>query len=230
MYGAEPPVVKRGPWGLEWHSAVIAFLNILLLATFTALGTFVAIRAPFITWGVPILPGADEMVHWRGLVAGLCTITLQVPLVWLSGIVLGSWKGLAAQAAMLVVGLAGLPIFLEGGGPTYVFKPTFGYLLGFLPAAWIAGHFARRGPVAAFSGMVLGQLSMWVFGVTWQVAASKPGGLLDLSLWARSWAGVLQLAPTYFMLMAGVAVAMGVGTAVRRSFQHESGEASERAV
>lgn len=218
MYGSAPPVVKRGPWALEWHPAVIALLNILLLATFTALGTFVAIRAPFITWGVPVLPGAEEMVHWRGLVAGLCTLTLQVPMVWLSGLALGPWYGLASQAVMLLVGLAGLPIFLEGGGPAYVLKPTFGYLLGFLPAAWIAGRFAGKGPAGAFTGMVLGQLAMWLLGVTWQIAATQPGGFLDPSVWARSWAGVLQLAPTYFLFMAVIAIALGVGTLVKRSF------------
>lgn len=205
---------------------MIALLNVLLLATFTALGTFVAIQVPFVTWGVPILPGAEEMVHWRGLVAGLCSITLQVPFVWLSGVALGPWHGMAAQGVMLIVGLAGLPIFLEGGGPGYVLKPTFGYLLGFLPAAWLAGRFARKGPAAAFSGMVLGQVAMWTVGVTWQIVATQPGSILDGSIWGRSWAGVLQLAPTYFLLMCGIAAVLAIGGAIKRSFQHGDEEAA----
>lgn len=226
MYGSATMVVKRGGTGLEWHPAVIALLNILLMATFTALGTFVAIRAPFVTWGVPLLPGAEELVHWRGLIAGLCTITLQVPMVWLSGLALGPWQGMAAQAVLLVVGLSGLPIFLEGGGLDYLQKPTFGYLLGFLPAACVAGLFARKGPAAAFAGMALGQVAMWAVGVPWQVVATRPGGFLDGSVWSRSWAGVLQIAPTYAVLMLGIALALGVGNAILRSIRPSAEPAS----
>jgi biotin transport system substrate-specific component len=197
---------------------VISLLNILLMATFTALGTFVAIRAPFLTWGVPVLPGAEEYAHWKGLVAGLCTITLQVPFVWLTGVFLRPWHAAMAQAVMVAVGLAGLPIFLEGGGPDYALKPTFGYLLGFIPAAWLVARFAPRGPAGAFLGMIVGQTTMWLVGVAWQVGATRSGGLLDGMLWARSWAGVLQLVPTYLLLMAAITVVLGVVGTVKRLF------------
>ncbi len=191
------------------------------MATFTALGTFVAIRVPFITWGVPVVPGAEELGHWKGLVVGLCTITLQVPFVWVSGLVLGPWQGMAAQAVMLAIGLAGLPIFIDGGGPGYVLRPTFGYLLGFLPAAWLAGRLAGRGPVGAFLGMLLGQAVLWTIGVAWQVVVTQPGAWLDGTLWRRSWAGALQLGPTYVMLMATLAVAAGLVGALRSAFQQQ---------
>jgi len=209
---------------------LIALLNILLMATFTALGTFVAVRVPFLTWGVPVVPAAEELVHWRGLVAGLCTITLQVPFVWASGALLGPWQGMAAQAAVLVVGVAGLPIFLEGGGPGYVLRPSFGYLLGFLPAAFFAGLFVRKGPIGAFLGMVLGQLAMWAVGVTWQVGATRPPAWLDVTTWQRSWAGALQLAPTYLMLMAALALAIGIFAAARQAFQSAFQQQREGAV
>lgn len=38
-----------------------------------------------------------------------------------------------AVVLYLVAGLAGLPIFAFGAGLTYVFEPSFGYLLGLLP-------------------------------------------------------------------------------------------------
>jgi biotin transport system substrate-specific component len=40
-----------------------------------------------------------------------------------------AWR---AVLAYLICGLAGLPVFALGGGPWYVFSPTFGYLMGFL--------------------------------------------------------------------------------------------------
>ncbi len=41
--------------------------------------------------------------------------------------------------AYVFMGLAGLPLFSGGGGPAYIFSPTFGYLIGFLAAAIISG-------------------------------------------------------------------------------------------
>lgn len=184
---------------------MIAFLNLLFVATFTALGTFVAVRLPFLTWGVPILPDAQEIVHWKGLVFGWCTLNLQIPGVWLAGLLLGPRLGATSQMVVLAVGLAGLPIFADGGGFGYVTRPTFGYLLGFIPAAFVIGLIAKRGALAAFLGLVIGQGLLWLIGLTWQVTAL--GGLLDGAIWSRSAAGVLQLAPTYFaamLILAGV--------------------------
>jgi len=47
-----------------------------------------------------------------------------------------AWR---AVLAYLICGLAGLPVFALGGGPWYVFSPTFGYLMGFLLASLIGG-------------------------------------------------------------------------------------------
>ncbi|NMA95854.1 MAG: biotin transporter BioY [Clostridiales bacterium] len=65
--------------------------------------------------------------------------TLQIFFVVLSGILLGSRGGLASQLVYIVLGLIGIPIFTEGGGPQYVLNPTFGYLIGFAFAAFIVG-------------------------------------------------------------------------------------------
>ena len=65
--------------------------------------------------------------------------------VLLSGHVLGPVYGAASQLAYLFLGLLGLPVFSEGGGLAYIFKPTFGYLLGFPLASFIAGLIVHRG-------------------------------------------------------------------------------------
>lgn len=43
-----------------------------------------------------------------------------------------------AVALYLIAGIAGLPIFAFGGGWTYIFEPSFGYLLGLLPLSVVA--------------------------------------------------------------------------------------------
>lgn len=42
-------------------------------------------------------------------------------------------------ATYIFIGLAGLPVFSGGGGPSYILSPTFGYLIGFLVAASLSG-------------------------------------------------------------------------------------------
>ncbi|MBI6546557.1 MAG: biotin transporter BioY [Cyanobacteria bacterium NC_groundwater_1444_Ag_S-0.65um_54_12] len=186
---------------------MIVFLNLLLAVTFTALGTFVPLRVPFLTWGEPALPAAQLVASWGGVVFGWCTVSLQIPLVWLSGIVLGRRLGVVSMALLLALGLSGLPIFMEGGGLGYLGRPTFGYLLGFLPAAYFCGIWAQprigerklNSPLWILTGLVLGQLAMWAVGLSWQVIAS--GGALDRDIWYRSLLGLWQLGPSYLLLM-----------------------------
>jgi biotin transport system substrate-specific component len=66
-------------------------------------------------------------------------LTLQTFFVILSGMLLGPRYAALSQSAYLLLGLAGLPVFSQGGGLGYVLKPTFGYLLGYPLAAAVVG-------------------------------------------------------------------------------------------
>jgi len=70
---------------------------------------------------------------------GPIPMTFQSMVVILAGILLGPKRGWMVPMLYLVMGLAGLPFFSTGGGLGYLFKPTFGFLIGFIPAAWSAG-------------------------------------------------------------------------------------------
>ena len=59
--------------------------------------------------------------------------TLQYLFTMLAGLLLGSRLGTVSVLSYMLLGLAGLPIFSEGGGLWYVFKPSFGLLPLFLP-------------------------------------------------------------------------------------------------
>ena len=71
-------------------------------------------------------------------------ITLQTLFVVLAALLLGPKYSAVSVGLYLFLGLAGLPVFTKGGGPGYVFQPTFGYLLGFLAAAWVMGTLAEK--------------------------------------------------------------------------------------
>ncbi|MGI6109431.1 MAG: biotin transporter BioY [Eubacteriaceae bacterium] len=73
----------------------------------------------------------------------LVPITLQLGFVVLAGMLLGPRLGTLSVLLYVFLGLAGLPVFAQGGGLSYVFVPSFGYILGFIPGAWVAGHLAQ---------------------------------------------------------------------------------------
>lgn len=71
-------------------------------------------------------------------------VTFQVGAVLLTGCMGGKNAGILAQIAYIFLGLFGLPVFAQGGGLDYWQEPSFGYLLGFIPGAWLCGLMAFR--------------------------------------------------------------------------------------
>lgn len=68
--------------------------------------------------------------------------TLQLLFTTLAGLVMGARKGAGAVLVYVALGLLGVPVFTDGGGFSYVFQPTFGYLVGFAGGACAAGALA----------------------------------------------------------------------------------------
>lgn len=91
-----------------------------MFAALTAIGAFIKIP-------IPVVP-----------------FTLQIVVVFLAGALLGSKRALYSQLVYIAVGLAGVPVFNEGGGLAYIFKPSFGYLIGFALAAYMIGRILER--------------------------------------------------------------------------------------
>lgn len=72
-------------------------------------------------------------------------ITGQTLAVMLVGGALGMRRGAASLAVYMLVGLAGVPWFAEQhGGVAMALAPSFGYIVGFVPAAAVAGWAAER--------------------------------------------------------------------------------------
>ncbi len=101
---------------------------------------------------------------------GPVPITGQTAGVIIVGAALGARRGAASLTTYMLVGLAGLPIFAGPvAGPAYVLSPSFGFILGFIPAAFLAGWFAERSwdrrPVRAFVGFVAASIVPFLIGV-----------------------------------------------------------------
>lgn len=95
-------------------------------------------------------------------------ITLQSFFVIMAGLVLGPRGGALSQVIYLLVGLLGLPVFSGGGGLSYVLRPSFGYLIGFILAPLVVGSFMKNSgykPVNIFVASILGMLVIYLAGV-----------------------------------------------------------------
>ena len=123
-------------------------------------------------------------------------VTCQIGAVLLVGCLGGRNAAVISQVAYLLLGLTWFNVFAQGGGIDYVLNPRFGYLLGFIPGAWICGFLAFRLPVKleylALSCLA-GLLSIHAVGMSylaiansfsWSVvgATSLPQSLLTYSL------------------------------------------------
>ena len=101
----------------------------------------------------------------------LWPFTLQTLFTAMAGLLLGPRYGTLACVAYMVLGLVGLPIFTGGGGPQYVFQPTFGCIVGFAVGAWVAGTIVRRAKARSFRLFLLAALAdmavVYAIGMAW---------------------------------------------------------------
>ena len=131
-------------------------------------------------------------------------ITLQSMVVAILAGALGWRLGLATVALYIAEGLAGLPVFSTGGGIGYIFSPSFGFIIGWLPMALIAGLVAERSrgrilPMAL--GFLAADAVSFAFGFAWLmvVASMILGAGGELPKWLASgdlltvaWNGAVQ--------------------------------------
>ena len=118
-------------------------------------------------------------------------------------------KSLSSRIAL---GLMGLPIFTAGGGLGYVFQPTFGFLLSYIPAAFVIGLIAgksalrRRIALACAAGLaVIYLVGLPYMGLILNVYLGK-----DMGVAAILWAGMLPFLPWDVVKIAATVVLAGV--------------------
>lgn len=118
-----------------------------LFAALTAVGAFVRIPIPYVPF------------------------TLQTLIVMLAGLVLGSRPAAMSQLLYLVMGLLGLPIFAQGGGPSYILQPSFGFLVGFIAGAYLIGRVVEEAEKLSFlrtlAALLLGQAAIYALGIAY---------------------------------------------------------------
>ena len=134
------------------------------------------------------------------------------------------WRiGVATVALYIAEGMSGLPVFASGGGPAYILGPTGGFILGWLPMAYIIGLAADRGasgkPLPLFGAMLLGDAVSFALGFLWLLGLGAGAAWLDQSnLVASAFSKAVQPFVVWDILkMAFAALTVaGVWTLLRR--------------
>lgn len=138
---------------------------------------------------------------------GVVPITMQTLAVLLAGALLGAKKGALSQITYLLLGLAGIPWFARGGGIVYILSPTFGYIVGFVFAAFLVGWFCERGfdrqIKTAILAMFLGNVLLYIPGLLWLSKFVGFGKVLTVGLYPFIFGDLLKI------LLAGLALPIG---------------------
>ncbi|MDE7301304.1 MAG: biotin transporter BioY [Clostridia bacterium] len=143
------------------YSARLAAADIAECAIFVAL----MIAGAFIKIPFPFMP-----------------LTFQTVFSVLAGLLLGWKKGMISMFAYMLTGLIGLPVFTGGGGIAYVVMPSFGYILGFIAAAGVAGiAYKRRKKIWQIILLSLAAFLVdYVFGIAYFIAVWTISGYSGL--------------------------------------------------
>ena len=143
---------------------------------------------------------------------GPVPFTLQVLLVLLSGLVLGSRLGLMSQLVYLLAGAIGFPIFAGfSGGFAHIYGPTGGYLLAFPIAAFLAGYLTEKSGDNLW-GMALGSLLgvVVIYLLGWLRLGIFLGGDFEKAL-------VVGVLPFVSLDVLKAAIAVGIARSVRKT-------------
>jgi biotin transport system substrate-specific component len=96
-------------------------------------------------------------------------ITGQTFAVLVIGALLGARRGGLAVVAYILEGALGMPVFAFGGGFAILLGPTGGYLIGFIPAAYVTGLLAEEGwdrrIGTTILAMILGNVIIYTCGM-----------------------------------------------------------------
>ncbi|MEC4894302.1 MAG: biotin transporter BioY [Oscillatoria sp. PMC 1051.18] len=164
-------------------------------------GTFVEAFATNVPW------------NWaeRGVQIYSLNVSFQIGAVLLAGCLGGKNAGALSQIAYIILGLTGLQVFNEGGGLEYLTELSFGYLLGFIPGAWICGYFAfqtkPRLESLAFS-CLCGLLTIHISGLTYLIVlyVVSPAGSIETGLWEAMLNYSVYLLPGQLVVICAVTV------------------------
>ncbi|HEX2947208.1 MAG TPA: biotin transporter BioY [Clostridia bacterium] len=175
--------------------------DIIISALFTALmiaGTF--IRIPF-----PFLP-----------------VTLQTFFCALAGMILGPRLGALSMTVYMLLGLLGVPVFAGGGGLTYIFNKSFGFILGFAAGAYVIGKVSKKLGKPSFANnvkaLIAGLFVIYLIGMLYMLLIMRVYlGNLEVGLLLVIYGNLPYLAKDIVLFLIAAAVSGAVIPRLQRT-------------
>ncbi|MHA6261080.1 biotin transporter BioY [Sporosarcina sp. CAU 1771] len=163
---------------------------------------------------------------FAAIIGVLAQVTVPLPLVPITGqtlaiglaaTILGSRYGTLSVLVYLSLGAIGLPVFAQmKGGLGILFGPTGGYLIGFIPTAFVIGYILEKTKFNmknALIANIIGTFIALIFGTAWLMFSA------NLS-WAAAFAG--GFAPFIIVGLLKAGMAAWAGIAVRNRLKSTS--------
>lgn len=130
----------------------------------------------------------------------------QVPAILFITGLLGRRLGITSILLYIITGLFFMPVFALGGGWRYIFEFGFGYIIGYLPAAFAASTILKRGYSYknTAKAVLAGVLIIHASGVLYMIllAFLKHMGLSFIFDWIVSQSGIKILYDFVFSYLA----------------------------
>ena len=128
---------------------------------------------------------------------GVSSVTLQFLFTAMAGVMLGARYGALSQLVYVALGLVGVPVFTQGGGFGYVLQPTFGFLLGLIPAAWLIGKLTEKDgrPWRIAMACAAGLAALYAVGMPYMALILNAYMDKGMNTSAILWAGMLPFLP-----------------------------------
>ena len=140
---------------------------------------------------------------------GAMSVTLQIFFTALAGVLLGPKWGAVSQAVYVAAGLVGFPVFTMGGGPGYLFQPSFGFLLGLIPMALVIGLIAQgRGdnPLRVILACIAGIGVLYLVGLPYMYLIITAYLGRETTVPGLIWSGMLVYLPGDALKVAAVTI------------------------
>ena len=122
--------------------------------------------------------------------------TPQIPVAVFAGALLGPKLGSFAMIIYVILGLLGFPVFAYGGGIRYIFKPMFGFILGYILSSYVVGKINQRNlsSLTIILGSIAGVISAHFIGDVYLVYNLYSSGStwtnIQSWLWSMSFSNI----------------------------------------
>lgn len=189
---------------------MIKLLRTAFFASLTALLTFVSLPLPFLVLGPVHLPGAEEVAAWGILHLGTYHASGQLLALAIASTLLPPVGAFMSQFLYLLVGLAGLPVFAEGGGLGYLHGSGFVFLAAFPFGAWLGARLSKAGGIRVRWISLLASQAL-VVGLGTLAQVLHAGGGLDLEAWSGFFGPMLQTVPAGILVTLPFAILGALG-------------------